>query len=770
MSDRNGIGERGTTLRQMLEENQKRYEETACYGGITDPHLLADDPIKGELFHSRIMASLIAGRETTRMVSASPLVREVAELCIGLYTPEGDNIAQSTGIQIHIKLMGDNIRWMINKNYEEEVGINDGDLFIANEPVIANMHAADVYDILPIFWEGELVGWVVTVIMELDVGAVSPGMMPTANVERGTDGLKFCCERIGSKDKLNRDFEHKIEMCLDMSDVFLLDRKGAIAANIRVREEIKRIIGEFGIDYYKRATRELIEEERRNQITRIRQRMIPGRFRSVVPVEFPMAEQPVAWIPAKKDTIRLIPIQMDVLPSGRLALDFEGVGEWGWHPFNGTPQALWGAVSIATVQTLCCDGRANLGSLLPIEMKPPTPDSLLNPTQIKKLATSTPWAPLLDLFGMWLQLLGMAYYLRGFREETFNFRSSAGWQLAGYDQLGKKRPLLAAGTGYFGPGARGVCDGVDCGGWLATAEVDMGSAEVWELFMPQLEMSHRFDPYSVGYGRFRSGLAIPLVVMIHRSPQVIGSGALGTASDGIIPNLGQFGGYPGGRRNTLLLRYDNLSELIEKRQPLMHELGHPATLQERFPGEVRDCGIIPAPTELFEGDLLGTFTAAGGGLGDPLERNPASIKSDLDQGLCSDWQARNVYGVEVSYDDGTKEWRVDEAASGTLRAAKRKERLTRGVPVKEWWQKSRAQLMQRDLDARLLEMYGEVREFYCPDCGSLLKVEAVPVGYPIIFDALPDIDSFYREWLGRPLPSEKEFKDLTYEITKKWGE
>jgi N-methylhydantoinase B/oxoprolinase/acetone carboxylase alpha subunit len=706
MTERKGIGEGGKPLKQMLEENEKLYEQTGCYKGITDPHLLADDPIKGELFHSRIMASLIAGRETTRMVSGSPFVREVAELCLGLYTPEGDNIAQSTGIQVHIKLMGDNIRWMINKNYEEEVGINDGDFFISNEPAISGMHAADVYDMLPIFWGDELICWVSTVIMEMDIGAVSPGLMPTANVERGTDGLRWCCERIGSNDKLNRDFEHKIDLCLDMADIFLLDRKGAMAANIRVREEIKRIVSEFGLDYFKRATRELIEEERRSQIVRIRQRMVPGRYRSVVPAEFPMADQPVAWTPARKDHIRLIPIQMDVLPSGRLVLDFEGTGEWGWHPFNGTPQAIWGGVSIAVVQTLSCDGRANLGSLLPIDVKGLTEDSLLNPSQIKKLATSTPWAPLLDMFGMWLYMLGTAYYLRGFREETFNYRSSAGWQMAGYDQTGNKRPLLAAGTGYFGPGACGVCDGVDCGGWLATPEVDMGSAEVWELFVPQMEMSHRFDPYSVGYGRFRSGLAIPMVAMIHRSQQLVGSGALGTASDGIIPNLGQFGGYPGGRRNTLLLRHDNLPELMEKRQPLTHELGHPENLEDRFPGQVHDCGLIPAPMELFEGDLLATYTTAGGGLGDPIERNPTSIETDLNQGLCSEWQARNIYCVDVSRDENTKEWKVDEVATGKLREARRKERKARGVPVNEWWQNSRQTLMERNIDAQLLEMYG----------------------------------------------------------------
>jgi len=91
-----------------------------------------------------------------------------------------------------------------------------------------------------------------------------------------------------------------------------------------------------------------------------------------------------------------------------------------------------------------------------------------------------------------------------------------------------------------------------------------------------------------------------------------------------------------------------------------------------------------------------------------------------------------------------------------------------------------ALIFARDSREKLEEIYPgvkcpdpdlcEVREFYCPGCAALLKVESVPVGYPIIFDFLPDIDSFYGEWLGRPLEDEKEFKDRTYEITRRWGE
>jgi acetone carboxylase gamma subunit len=36
-----------------------------------------------------------------------------------------------------------------------------------------------------------------------------------------------------------------------------------------------------------------------------------------------------------------------------------------------------------------------------------------------------------------------------------------------------------------------------------------------------------------------------------------------------------------------------------------------------------------------------------------------------------------------------------------------------------------------------------LREFYCPGCFQQLDVEAVPHGYPILFNFLPDIDGFY---------------------------
>lgn len=63
----------------------------------------------------------------------------------------------------------------------------------------------------------------------------------------------------------------------------------------------------------------------------------------------------------------------------------------------------------------------------------------------------------------------------------------------------------------------------------------------------------------------------------------------------------------------------------------------------------------------------------------------------------------------------------------------------------------------------------EIREFYCPTCAAQLAVEVVPPGYPLVFEMLPDIDRFYREFLGRRLADESDewYQDTTAVETAK---
>lgn len=67
--------------------------------------------------------------------------------------------------------------------------------------------------------------------------------------------------------------------------------------------------------------------------------------------------------------------------------------------------------------------------------------------------------------------------------------------------------------------------------------------------------------------------------------------------------------------------------------------------------------------------------------------------------------------------------------------------------------KFEALIYVRDTEEKLGEVFEDlhkpdpewsvIREYYCPGCGAQLEVEAVPPGYPILFDFLPNIDGFY---------------------------
>lgn len=70
------------------------------------------------------------------------------------------------------------------------------------------------------------------------------------------------------------------------------------------------------------------------------------------------------------------------------------------------------------------------------------------------------------------------------------------------------------------------------------------------------------------------------------------------------------------------------------------------------------------------------------------------------------------------------------------------------------------------LDLRIIHF----REFYCPGCGTLLDVDTAPPNYPLVREFFPDLETFYNEWLHRPLPvNVGVWEDRSQEVIDSWA-
>ena len=66
------------------------------------------------------------------------------------------------------------MKWTL-ENRSENPGIEDGDIFLTNDPWVGATHQSDVAVMAPVFWEGKLFCWVVNTLHQWDLGGTAPG-------------------------------------------------------------------------------------------------------------------------------------------------------------------------------------------------------------------------------------------------------------------------------------------------------------------------------------------------------------------------------------------------------------------------------------------------------------------------------------------------------------------------------------------------------------------------------------------------------------------
>jgi N-methylhydantoinase B/acetone carboxylase alpha subunit len=463
------------------------------------------------------------------------------------------------------------------------------------------------------------------------------------------------------------------------------------------------VIEEEGIDTYKQFTREVIEEGRRSFESRVKEMLVPGRYRSPAFMDVPFEGEQQLPPEAAIDILMHAPMEVNVGVDGSFEVSFEGATSWGLHSFNCPPSAMQGALWVQLTQTLVPNDKVNDGAYFATKLHLPfgswtNPD---NPT----VSTTISWVFLIPSFTGLFRCLSQGYTARGYLEEV----------IAGYP--GTWNMTQGGGTDHYGrPGAwtnfEHSCVGTSAGmvkdGEAACAamwnpEGDMGDVEAWEILEPLMYLARRIRPNTAGPGRHRGGAGWETIRFVHGTDDQV----LYNLGEGhVFHGNGLFGGYPSCTGYRLNVEDNDLKERIEKGLKIPHADNDPeaSELLELLNGRVvRDRRCVHLPTPAGEYDVYVSLLRGGHGLGDVLDREPDSVADDVAEGHLLDRFAERVYGV-VLESNGSRPT-VDAKATEAARKKLRERRGERAVPASEWMKATRERVLAQDFIEPVQEMY-----------------------------------------------------------------
>ena len=695
-----GVGWDGATLQEMIQESEDLFEETGHYHGREELSMKSEQRTAYEQMFSQLRGGLVNARETTVDVSASPIVEQEGECCFAVYTPEGDSITLSTGILAHVHTMSDAIKYMVKHGWEDNPGIEPGNIFCNTDSQIGDAHTCDVQTIVPVFWEGELVAWAAGVTHAIETGGGMEGSMPVNNAKRYSDGLYTTCRKIGEDFELHQDWETESKHGVRTHDFFKLDERTRVAGCMMIRDLVHEILEKEGADAWKQFTREAIEDGRRGTQQRVKSMLVPGTYRRSIVTGIHMDKEEMDHPDGTNRQIVHAPLETTVNEDGSLEFDLEGANRWGFHPFNGAPSPLQAGLWVGLTETLIPGEKINDGAFFATDFH--FPEGTWTNPQNSEVAHSLSWYTTNPTWSGLYRQICQAYHARGIVEETTAGNPNTGniMQGGGINQYGQNTAINSFEMAAQGFGARGFMDGLDYSAAIWNPEGDMGDAEIWEMTEPLMFLGRNVKPNTGGPGKYRGGSGFESLRLIWGAKRWnmthVDMDAGKTTAD-----RGVFGGYPGASLYALRGHDTDLKERFENQEPIPHADRDPESgeFEGSFEGDVRR-GQDIVPMERYEDyDVYHNPIRGGPGYGDPIERDPDKVKEDVEEGYVLPRFAESTYGVVLKQESESGEedqYSVDTDATEELRESMMAEREEKSQPVHEWMDEEQERIREQD--------------------------------------------------------------------------
>jgi N-methylhydantoinase B len=711
------------------------------------------DPITTEVIRHRLQTVTAEMSVAIVKTAVSPVISEARDFSCILYDGDGRVVASAATVPFHVGVSVHAVRTVCDRFAD----IGPGDSFIVNDPHHGGgLHPQDVIIMKPVFVGDDRVAWASASGHMIDMGGMTPGSFAPEARERYQEALMIPPLRLRRGGVDEDGIWALILNNVRLADKVEMDLRSLIAGVNVADEKLRRLVAAYGADTFANVLEtvcDLSEAVLRRRIAELPRGVYRAR----------------GWAEFNEELFAVV-CTLTVEGDG-LRFDYAGSSPQCRYFFNSTRHIVSSELVVRVYQILAADLPFTDGVLRPVSVTAPA----------GSIVDSEPPAPVGAghmHVGLLATELGETCLKRALAcsESPRRARITApggttGMGLStwhGRTQHGIVDTFLVMDGNAVGAGACMERDGIDLtGSNYGGPGLVYPDVEIVEQAYPVLYLYKRLRTDAGGAGRLRGGASLDAALVVHGATELTGT-TLGMRRH--VPTAGLFGGYPAA---TTLFE-------VKRGSGLGGGGGIPSRWDE-VAGVAEELPSNASNIVLAEGDVFRFAIASGGGLGDPLERDPTAVAGDVAGGYVTPARAERLYGVLLR---GAE---VDVARTAAARAAIRAARLARarlpgsgkdGPPVVDGvaigalalgieivdhrgvWQvrcarchawlatapgdwKNGTAIAEGRIEAgtatgRRPAVEVILRELFCPRCATALDVEVTLAGVPLEADAVPE--------------------------------
>src|SRR5262245_36852612 len=630
---------------------------------------------------------------TIQRISGSPVAMYAFDLNSSIFTEDGEFIYYGP-YQLYMSGVSDvQVKWTL-EHRSKNPGIHEDDMFLSNDPWVGAAHQMDVTLLTPVFHEGKLFCWITNVLHQYDVGGITPGSFCPNARDSFDEGILIPPVKIVEHGELRRDIEGVYLRASRKPYLVALDLRAQIAGNNTAKKRILHLIQRYGADVVKGVMRKIIDTAEQAFVAKLA-KVPDGTWRERSYVE-------VAYVGDRKTYQVMLTMRKQ---GDKLIFDNAGTAAQ-VGAINTTYSGWRGSILTALNELLCWDQLYAIGGALRHTEFRPALGAFTCATHPASVSTAPVQAMEISLYPAYNTLSKMLSCHPELKRDAMCIGGTSQFPLTcfrGIDQWGERFGYLLLDPMVGAIGAFSFRDGIATGGQVRSPICRIGNVEHNEQSFPILTLYRRENMDSGGAGKYRGGNSAITAFIPHGTREIEHETESSGAAIPTAPGLA--GGYPACTNAYEFKRdTDILDQFRARRIPddIKELAGRDELLQ------LRQTDIRQGPT-----DVYAVAFAAGAGYGDPIERDPESVRTDVEVGDISPAAARDIFRVALVGEEPM----VDHAATAALRHQAIVERLGR-EPRKA--ADPRPRVLIHMTDALDLVVASGARHLACARCGSVL--------------------------------------------------